>query len=70
MKRSTDQLKLLGVQITNDLKWNANTAYITRRGYNKLWILGRLKVNGANENELKIIYCQHVRRILEYASIV
>ena len=67
---TVDQLKLLKVLITDDLKWNANTAYITKRGYNKLWILRRLKVNGANENELKIIYCQHVRSILEYASVV
>ena len=28
---SVDQLKLLGVQITSDLKWNANTDYITKK---------------------------------------
>ena len=67
---TVEQLKLLGVQITNDLKWNANTDYITKRGYNKLWILRRLKVNGVNVSELKTIYCQHVRSILEYASVV
>ena len=27
-------------------------------------------MNGAKENELKIIYCQHVRSILENASVV
>ena len=27
-------------------------------------------MNGANESELKTIYCQHVRSILEYASVV
>ena len=63
---TVEQLKLLGVQITHDLKWNANTEYITKRGYNKLWMLRRLKLNGASESELKIIYCQHVRSILEY----
>ena len=65
---TVDQLKLLGVQITSDLKWNANTKYITRRGYSKLWILRRLKISGASE--LKTIYCQNVRSILEYASVV
>ena len=65
-----DSFKLLGVQITNDLKWNLNTDYITKRGYGKLWILRRLKIFGANKSELTDIYCQHVRSILEYASVV
>lgn len=51
-----EQFKLLGVQITSDLKWNANTTYITKRGYQKLWILRRLKANGTNESELKGIH--------------
>ena len=62
--------KLLGVKITNDLKWNENTDYISKRGYNKLWILRRLKINGANTEELKDIYCKHIRSILEYAAVV
>jgi hypothetical protein len=65
-----EQYKLLGVQITNDLKWNANTAYVTKRGYSKLWILRRLKINGANQSELKDIYCKQVRSILEYCAVV
>ena len=51
-----EELKLLGVLITADLKWTANTTYITKRAYNKLWILRRLKQNGANRVELKDIY--------------
>ena len=33
---TVDSLKLLGVIITSDLRWNDNTEYITKRGYNKL----------------------------------
>ena len=62
--------KLLAGQITNDLKWNENTDYISKRGYKKLWILRRLKINGANTQELKDIYCKHIRSILEYAAVV
>ena len=29
----TDEVKLFGVKITNDLKWNSNTKYITTRAY-------------------------------------
>ena len=65
-----EHMKLLGVEITNDLRWNANTTYITKRGYNKLWVLRRLKKSGANEEELLDIYCKHIRSILEYAATV
>ena len=65
-----EQYKLLDVQITNDLKWKANTAYVTKRGYSKLWILRTPKINSANQSELKDIYCKQVRSILEYAAVV
>ena len=29
-----------------------------------------MKINGANQNELRDIYCQQVRSILEYAAVV
>ena len=50
-----EKLKLLGVQITNDLKWNANTIFIIKKPYSKLWMPRRLKLNGANTNEIKDI---------------
>ena len=65
-----EELKLLGVKITSDLKWNSNTEYITKRGYKKLWMLRRLKTSGANSQELKDIYCKHVRSLLEYGAVV
>ena len=70
-----EQLKLLGVQVTSDLKWSTYITlhyitYITKRGYNKLWVIRRLKSSGANTKELCDIYCKHVRSILEYAAVV
>ena len=65
-----EELKLLGVKITSDLKWNSNTEYITKRGYKKLWMLRRLKTYGANSHKLKDIYCKHVRSVLEYGAVV
>ena len=65
-----EELKLLGVLITTDLKGSANTTYITKRAYNKLWILRRLKQNGANQVELKDIYCKYVRSVVEYGALV
>ena len=60
-----EQQKLLGVQIPNYLKWNVNASYIVKRGYNKLWMIRRLK---GKWNQLTDIYCKHVRSILEYAA--
>ena len=65
-----EQFKLLGVQIKSDLRWNANTTYITKKGYKKLLILRRQKENGANESELKDNYCKHVRSVQEYGSVI
>ena len=45
-----DKLKLLGVQVTSDLKWTANTAYVTKKGFCKLWTLRRL------QEQIKKIY--------------
>ena len=39
-------------------------------GYKKLWILRRLKNLGANHDELKLIYQQHVRCVVEFSTPV
>ena len=61
-------LKLLGVQVTSDLKWTANT--VTKRRYGKLWILRRLKAARANKEEICDVNCKHVQSLLDYAAIV
>ena len=38
-----NSIKILGTIITSDLKWKANTEYMIKRGYSKLWVLRRLK---------------------------
>ena len=62
-----DEMKLLGVTIRSDLKWVSNTKDIVKRALNKLWIIRRLKVLGANTNELVDIYNKQCRSILEFA---
>ena len=53
-----NKFKILGVVVTNDLKWNGNTKFITIRAYCNLWILRRLNIFGANSSELLDIYCK------------
>ena len=62
-----ESFKLLGVHIRSDLKWHENTAYICQRGYERLWLLRRLKGLGATEIELLDVYDKQVRSMLELA---
>ena len=65
-----EKMKLLGVKITSDLKWNSNSKYIINKAYSRLWILKRLKIMGANQQELLDTYFKKVRSVLEYAAVV
>ena len=62
-----EKFKLLGVQIRSDLKWFDNSNYICQKGYERLWMLRRLKGLGANSSELLDVYEKQVRSILEMA---
>ena len=65
-----DEIKLLGVKITTDLKWNSNTKYITTKAYSRLWMIRRLKLLGASYSELFNCYTKHAISILEYCAVV
>ena len=62
-----EEMRLLGLIITTDMKWKANTEFIVKRGYKKLWVIRRLKVLGANEDELLDMYTKQIRCLLELA---
>ena len=62
-----EQMKLLGVIIQSDMKWTANTEYIVKRAYKKLWVIRRLKGLGAETSELVDMYIKQVRSVLEFA---
>ena len=62
-----EQTKLLGLIISSDLSWSANTEFIEERCYKKLWMLRRLDKLGADSDDLIDVYCKQVRSILEFA---
>ena len=62
-----EESKLLGVVISSDLSWSANTSYMISRANKKLWFLRRLKALGAEDEDLKEVYIKQIRSILEYA---
>ena len=61
-----EEMKLLGLTISNNLSWKSNTNNLILRAYKKLWVIKRLKIQGANQSDLIDIYVKQVRSILEY----
>ena len=47
-----EQTKLLGLVISSDLSWSANTDYIEERCYKKMWMMRRLQKLGASQEDL------------------
>ena len=46
------EFKLLGVMITDDLKWEKNTEYICTKAMKKMWVFRSMKVAGLSMAEL------------------
>ena len=65
-----ENMKLLGITISSDLKWHAHISEVCKRGMSKLWMLRRLKKMGANQKILLDLYKKQIRSLLEYAAPV
>ena len=49
-----EEMKMLGVVLTSDLKWSANTKYIVEKAFSRVWMLRRLKMLGVEAADLKM----------------
>ena len=58
--------KILGVIVSNDLKWSLNTEYITKKALSRLWTLRRMKNLGLSNEVIFDVYMKEVRSILEF----
>ena len=58
---------LLGVIVTQNLRWQRNTEYICAKARAKLWIIRRLSEFGLNIWTIFYVYCKEIRSILEIA---
>ena len=65
-----EQIKLLGIIVTSDLRWHANTDYLCKQAYSRIWLLRNLKNLGASIPELLDTYIKQVRCIVELAAPV
>ena len=62
-----EHTKLLGVILSSNMSWAANTAYIVERCNKKTWILRRLKKLGASNTDLLDVYMKQIRSVAEFA---
>ena len=62
------KIKLLGVIITDDLKWEENTSLICSKVEGKFYLISKLKSFGLQVEELLNIWKVMVRPITEYAA--
>ena len=63
-------IKILGVWLQEDLKWDFNTKQIVIKAYSRMHIINKLKYAGIKENDLLTIYKLFVRSVCEYCSVV
>ena len=67
---TVSETKLLGTIITNDLRWNRNTAKIVREGNLRMQFLHKSAKFTNNIIDLKQIYISQVRSKLEQSAVV
>ena len=65
-----DCIKVLGLNITNNLKWNTHVEKITSGASKKIFNLKQLKRSGMTEKDLVLYYKTVIRPAVEYACQV
>ena len=63
----TKETKLLGIIVTEDLKWEANTNFICSKAYRRMWTLRRMKILNVDPYIMLDVYKKEIRSILELA---
>lgn len=66
---TVNSVKLLGLNISSDLKWNAHVSELIRKVSTRLYFLRQLKRSHVATKEL-LFYITCIRSILEYSSPV
>ena len=64
------QARLLGVIISDDLTWKANTDHIVKKAFKRMSILTNLFKFSVPQQELVHIYTLYIRSVVEQACIV
>ena len=60
----------MGVVISDNLTWDSNTDFITKKAYKIMTILHNLSSFGLPVDELVNIYVLYIRSVVEYCAVV
>ena len=64
------KVKVLGIIISNDLKWNCHVEYIVKKASKRMYFLRQLKRAKVSISDMVNFYCSCIRSLVEYASPV
>ena len=64
------QTKLVGIMVSDDLRWSAHVDYMCQKASKKIWQLRRMKILNLEQNILLDFYCKEIRSILEFGVAV
>ena len=65
----TNAIKILGITLQNDLKWNLHVSNICKVAARRVYILKEMKrLQSLTKRDLMQVYNSHIRSILEYNS--
>ena len=67
MLQTVDEMRLLGLVVRSDLRWQENTNQMCRKAYTTLWIIRNMKKLGVGKLDLLDVYYKQCRSILELA---
>ena len=65
-----NQVKLLGTMISNDLSWEENTKLLVKKANARMCLLRAVASFNPSSADLKLIYIQYVRSLLEQSCVV
>ena len=65
-----NQIRLLGVVLSDDLTWGANTNNIVNKAYKRMCILRKLYEFNVRLKDLKHIYVIYIRSVVEQSCVV
>ena len=65
---SVNSFKVLGAHITKDLSWAVHFNCVIKKASRRLYSLRNLRKSGVHLDDLIIVYCSHIRSVLEYAA--
>ena len=65
-----EQTRLLGIELTTDLRWSENTKSIYRRAMSKMWLLRRMKLMHLEPKIILDFYLKEIRVLTEQGVII